>query len=246
MKIAVCDDELSEIKRIKEYITRFSFETGIEFMIDRYSSGKNLIQVYNRKTVKYDILFLDVEMPELNGIKTAQKIREIPDRNVLIIFITSYPEYMQDSFDVQASQYLTKPLSYQLFKEKFQKIIGYINEIQTNIAVVSLKKGEILLYLDEIVCFETIKSVTTKSDLLVTTMTEEFEIKGKIAEMEAKLKDQFFISVHRSVLVNMKYIKKFNANLVELTNGKTVEISRRKLPEVKDAFSKYMVVRYKK
>ncbi|WP_164489209.1 response regulator [Ruminococcus sp. Marseille-P6503] len=79
LKIAVCDDELSEIKRIKEYITRFSFETGIEFMIDRYSNGKNLIQVYNKKTVKYDILFLDVEMPELNGIKTAQKIREIPD-----------------------------------------------------------------------------------------------------------------------------------------------------------------------
>lgn len=88
--------------------------------------------------------------------------------------------------------------------------------------------------------------MTTKSDLLVITTTEEFEIKGKIAEMETRLKDQYFISVHRSVLVNMKYIKKFNANLVELTNGKTVEISRRKLSEVKDTFSKYMIVRYKK
>ncbi len=245
-KIAVCDDELSEIKKICDFITRFSFESEIEFIVDRYTNGKSLIKAYNAKTAKYDIIFLDVEMPQLDGIETAQLIREFPDRNVLIVFITSYPEYMQDSFDVQAFQYLTKPISYHLFKEKFQKIIGYINELQTNIAVVSLKKGEILLYLDEVICFETIKNMTTKSYLLVTTTTEEFEIKGKIAEMETRLKDQYFISVHRSVLVNMKYIKKFNANLVELTNGKTVEISRRKLSEVKDTFSKYMIVRYKK
>lgn len=141
-KIAVCDDELSEIKKICDFITRFSFESEIEFIVDRYTNGKSLIKAYNAKTEKYDIIFLDVEMPELNGIETAQLIREFPDRNVLIVFITSYPEYMQDSFDVQAFQYLTKPISYHLFKEKFQKIIGYINELQTNIAVVSLKKGK--------------------------------------------------------------------------------------------------------
>ena len=63
-----------------------------------------------------------MEMPGRNGIETAQEIRNLPDRNVLIAFITSFPEYMQDSFDVQASQYLTKPISYELFEQKLDRL----------------------------------------------------------------------------------------------------------------------------
>lgn len=246
LNIAVCDDEVSEIKKIEDYLVTFSVQSGIEFNIDKFSDGNKLLNAYNGTSSKYDAIFLDVEMPKISGMKLAEKVRQIPDRNVLIIFITSYPEYMQDSFDVQAYQYLTKPLTYTLFEEKMKRLIGYLSELQTNITVISLKKGEIVLHLEDIICFETVKSLTTKSDLLVTTTNEEFMIKGKIAEMEQQLKEQYFISVHRSVLVNMKYIKRFNSNLVELTNGKVVEASRRKLSEIKEAFSKYMIVRYKK
>lgn len=245
LKVAICDDEIAEIKRLGDYIAAFSVQTGIDFTVDRYTSGDSLMKVYNRPS-QYDIVFLDIEMPGKGGIETAEAIRRLPDRNVCIVFITSFPEYMQDSFDVQASQYLTKPLSYDIFKDKMKRLIDYINGLQTNITVVSRKDGELVLHLDDIICFETIKSLTTKSDLLVTTVSEEFPIKGKIIEMEQKLKEQFFISVHRSVLVNMKYIRRFNANTVELTNGKTVEASRRKLSEIKEAFSKYMVVRYRR
>lgn len=64
-KIAVCDDELSEIKKICDFITRFSFESEIEFIVDRYTNGKSLIKAYNAKTAKYDIIFLDVVKPIL-------------------------------------------------------------------------------------------------------------------------------------------------------------------------------------
>ena len=80
-------------------------------------------------------------MPGRNGIETAEEIRKIPDRNVIIAFITSYPEYMQDSFDVQASQYLTKPISYELFEQKLEKMLAYIGELETNITVISQKMG---------------------------------------------------------------------------------------------------------
>lgn len=246
LNIAICDDEISEMKKTEDYIIKFSVQSGIEFNIDKYSDGNKLLSAYRGSPSRYDAVFLDVEMPVISGIKLAEKIRQIPDRNVLIIFITSYPEYMQDSFDVQAYQYLIKPLTYELFKDKMTRLIGYLSELQTNITVISLKKEEIVLHIEDIICFETIKSITTKSNLLVTTINGEFRIKGKIAEMEAKLREQYFISVHRSVLVNMKYIKKFSSDMVELTNGKTVEASRRKLSEIKEAFSKYMVVRYKK
>lgn len=245
LRVALCDDEPEQLRKLGDYLTAFSVQTDVEFKTDRFLSGEELLKAYTAPS-EYDIVFLDMEMPGANGIRTAEKIRALPDRNVLIVFITSYPEYMQDSFDVQASQYLTKPLSYEIFSDKLKRMIGLISDLQTNLAVVSRKDGEIVLHLDDIICFETIKSFTTKSDLLVTTSSEEFTIKGKIAEMEEKLKEQYFISVHRSALVNMKYIRRFNANTVELTNGKSIEASRRRLPEIKAAFSRYMVVRYRK
>ena len=183
-----------------------------------------------------------MEMPGRNGIETAEEIRRIPDRNVLIAFITSYPEYMQDSFDVQASQYFTKPVSYELFEQKLEKMLDYINGLETNITVLSQKSGETILYLDDIICIEANKN----SNLTITTQNEEIVIKGKINNYEKELVNKYFISIHRSCLANMKYIRKFNADSLEFSTGKIVPVSRRKLSEIKEAFSKYMVMRYKR
>jgi DNA-binding LytR/AlgR family response regulator len=241
-KIAICDDEENEISKINDYLIQFSVKTGINIMVSKFSSGEDLLKHYNT----FDIMFLDIEMQGLTGIQAAEKIRAIPDRNVLIVFITSYPSYMQDSFDVQASQYLSKPLSYSLFEEKLRKIITYLTDLETNITVFSLKSGNIILHLDNIICFETSKSKTLKSNLTVTTINGIFDIKGKITDYERELAGKYFISVHRSVLANMKYIRRFNSDTVEFTNGKTVDFSRRKADMIKEAFSKYMVMRYKK
>ena len=215
-RIAICDDEISQIKNISDYLTRFSIKTDTEFQIERFTSGNELLKKYYNEKSPFDILFLDMEMPGRNGIETAEEIRRIPDRNVLIAFITSYPEYMQDSFD--------------------------INGLETNITVLSQKSGETILYLDDIICIEANKN----SNLIITTQNEEIVIKGKINNYEKELANKYFISIHRSCLANMKYIRKFNADSLEFSTGKIVPVSRRKLSEIKEAFSKYMVMRYKR
>lgn len=241
-RIAICDDEISQIKNISDYLTRFSIKTDTEFQIERFTSGNELLKKYYNEKSPFDILFLDMEMPGRNGIETAEEIRRIPDRNVLIAFITSYPEYMQDSFDVQASQYFTKPVSYELFEQKLEKMLDYINGLETNITVLSQKSGETILYLDDIICIE----ANRNSNLIITTQNEEIVIKGKINNYEKELANKYFISIHRSCLANMKYIRKFNADSLEFSTGKIVPVSRRKLSEIKEAFSKYMVMRYKR
>lgn len=241
-KIAICDDELSQIKIISDYLTRFSIKTDIEFHVERFSCGNDLLKKYYNEKSPFDIIFLDMEMPEQNGIETAEKIRNLPDRNVLIAFITSYPQYMQDSFDVQASQYLTKPVSYELFEDKLDKMLLYIGELETNITVISQKSGEIVLHLDDIVCIESDKT----ANLVITTNKENIAVNGRLKDFESALSDKYFINIHRSCLANMKYIKKFNADSLEFSTGKIVPVSRRKLSEIKDAFSKYMVMRYKR
>lgn len=239
--IAICDDDQKTINTIRDYINKFSVQTENEFNIREFLSGDQLLNVYFNEKSPFDIVFLDMEMPGRNGIDTAKEIRNIPDREVLIAFITSYPEYMQDSFDVsvQASQYFTKPVDYDLFSGKLKKMLSYINDLDTNIIVVSNKSGEVVLHLEDIICIETDKS----SNLNVTTIKGDISIKGSLSEFEYKLSDKYFICVHRTCLANMKYIRKFNAFTLEFSTGKTVPVSRRKMGEIKEAFAKYMVVR---
>ncbi|MGN1303642.1 MAG: LytR/AlgR family response regulator transcription factor [Oscillospiraceae bacterium] len=240
--IAICDDEISQIKTIEEYLERFSVKTDAKFHIERFTDGNELLKKYYNVKSPFDLLFLDMEMPVQNGLETAEKIRRLPDRNVLIAFITSYPEYMQDSFDVQASQYFTKPVSYELFEQKLEKMLAYIGEIETNITVISQKSGELILHLDDIVCIESDK----RAGIIITTSKESIEVRGKLADFEKQLADKYFISIHRTCLANMRYIRKFNADTLEFSTGKLVSVSRRRLSEIKEAFSKYMVMRYKR
>ena len=234
--VAVCDDEQTQIDILKNNLIKYSVDTDIEFFIDEYICGELLIEKYKSLKSPYDIIFLDMEMPDIKGLDVAAAIRELPDRNVSIAFVTSYPEYMQDSFDVQASQYIIKPVVYEQLAKKLDIILKCINASYTNIKVISEKNDERVLYLDDVICIETEKS----SRLLVTTISETFLIKAKLSDLAKELSDKDFISIHRTCLANMKYFRKFNSDSLEFTSGKIVNLSRRRQSEVKELFSKYV------
>ena len=201
--VAVCDDEQTQIDILKNNLIKYSIDTDIEFFIDEYISGELLIEKYKSVKSPYDIIFLDMEMPDIKGLDVATAIRELPDRNVSIAFVTIYPEYMQDSFDVQTSQYIIKPVVYEQLAKKLDIILKCINASYTNIKVISEKNGERVLYLDDVICIETEKS----SKLLVTTISETFLITAKLSDLAKELSDKDFISVHRTCLANMKYFR---------------------------------------
>lgn len=234
--VAVCDDEQTQIDILKNNLIKYSIDTDIEFFIDEYISGELLIEKYKSVKSPYDIIFLDMEMPDIKGLDVAAAIRELPDRNVSIAFVTSYPEYMQDSFDVQTSQYIIKPVVYEQLAKKLDIILKCINASYTNIKVISEKNGERVLYLDDVICIETEKS----SKLLVTTISETFLITAKLSDLAKELSDKDFISVHRTCFANMKYFRKFNSDSLEFTSGKIVNLSRRRQSEVKKLFPKYV------
>lgn len=234
--VAICDDEQEQIDILRHNLTQYSMDNDIDFYIDEYINGEQLVEKYKISKTPYDILFLDMEMPDMKGLDVAAAIREIPDRNVSIAFVTSYPEYMIDSFNVQTSQYILKPLVYEQISKNIDMILKTINNSYSNIIVVSEKGGEQVIHLDDVICIETEKS----SKLLVTEVSKTYYIVSKLSEMEKELSDRGFVSVHRTCLANMKYIRKFNSDSLEFTSGKTVNMSRRKLPEVKEIFSKYV------
>ena len=127
LNTAVCDDEPDGIKTIDLLLENYHFETGIEFNIKHYQDPDLLIADYSHAGY-YDIIFLDVELSfgksYRNGIDIAKAIRSIPDPDVRIVFVSNYPVYMQMGFDVQASHYLDKQVSFRRFQSVMDTIIS--------------------------------------------------------------------------------------------------------------------------
>ncbi len=131
MNVAICDDNLKDIVIIEKYLDRIS-KSKIE--CDVFQSGEELILAYKRNKARYDVVFLDMEMCQLNGIETANYLREI-DEYMIIIFVTIHTEYMRESFKCAPFRFLVKPV-------EFDEMQTVFNDIQKN----SLKNVRCLLF----------------------------------------------------------------------------------------------------
>lgn len=157
------------------------------------------------------------------------------------MFVTNYPEYMQQSFDVRAAQFFSKPLKYEIFKEKMNKILDYMScEEDKRVIVNQITKNNYFdirhLYNRER------KSIRSNSDILITTMSGELYVKGKLKEFNSKYENMLLFA-HRSILVNIINIHKWMGNKIEMRNGRNVNISRSNMPILKEAFAENVLRR---
>ena len=131
-----------------------NIESNDNIIVSTFSSGTKLLQAH--KTTPFDIVLLDIEMPETDGMQIAKLLRDIDD-HLYIIFTTSYPEYMQDSFEVQPFQFLTKPISYDTIHRLFMNIIKKMNRNSLTIIVVDDDNEEYFISLNNIYYVSTAK-----------------------------------------------------------------------------------------
>lgn len=230
INIAICDDESQERECIKGLLVKYSVKRKIELNIDLYSSGNEIIEKYVKG--RYEVIFMDVEMGDSDGIITADMIRKLPDHDVNIMYVSNYPEYMQQSFDVRAAQFLLKPVRYELLESKLDKLFEYMNEEKTEKICFENAMDIYILNIPDILFIKTEKILGSNSDLRIVTAREDIIIKGKLKSIESQYgKD--FIMPNRSVLVNINHIIKMLRNRIELDNGEIITISRKRATEIK-------------
>ena len=237
VEIAVCDDEQVHIDRIVKYIDVYSEESEININITSYNSGMALLKDIENDDLKYDIIFLDVEMPEITGIELAKKIRMLGDKNVRIVFVSHYPEYMQDSFDVQAFYYLSKPLNYNDFCIIIKKLIKSIEDsVIHKIIIPTNTHQKIIVNPDDIIYIEAIK--TEKNALHFILKNDDVYCNGTINEWENKLGKTHFLTPYRGTLVNLNHIHIVEKTSLIMTNGDTLPLSRHYQKQVRSFFAK--------
>ncbi len=230
LSIAVCDDEVIECCNMAKRIKDILEDMKIPCIIRQFRSGGELLQALE----SFDIVFLDIIMQDLDGMKTAQIFREKAFDKILI-FISSSREYVFDAYDVEAFQYLLKPVDNRKLKRVLQKAVLKTEKHSQEFIIVSRERQKKKLFLDDIYYFE------IKGRVVDVHGTEGvFTYYEQIGELENKLRDKGFFRCHKSYLINLKYVDVYNRQEVILENGEAIVIAKRGYEEFCQAVLKVM------
>lgn len=228
MHIAICDDDKSIVQILEEKIKKLLPDAAIK----KYLSGDELIS----SGCKPDILFLDIQMPGTDGMKTAKILRE-SNEDMVLIFVTAVEEYVFQAFDVAAFHYLVKPFSDEKFEEvvkKAVKTIGKHSENKTDERYIMIQSAgsHIKVFLRDIVYAE-----VYNRKVIIHTQNTDTEYYGKLKELSDRAGEDFF-RTHRAYLVHFKYVEKYDADCVTMENG-TALLAKKNYPEFVKQYLKY-------
>lgn len=210
MRIAIVDDEQFERDTLQENINKFSAETGAAIEVVCFCSGDELLENYR---FIYDIILFDIEMPGTNGMDVAKKIRQI-DRKVTILFVTNMAQYAINGYEVEAVDYMLKPITYFDFSMKMKKAIRKVAQKIDNIISVDTVEGLRNFRVLDIIYVEVISHY-----LIYHTASGNYKARATMKAQEAVLISYNFFRAHKSYLVNLNYINEIRTK--EIVVGAT-------------------------
>lgn len=237
-KIAICDDESIYIEQFKHYIECYYMAyDNIDFEVFAFNTGTDLLNEH--KVQSFDIIFLDIELQNENGIDIAKSLKNISTAYVHIpylIFVTSYPKYMQNCFDVQPFNFVQKPVEY----SRFQKLINSIIEHYTNSAsakiALNTSSERHKIPVNEVILIRYLQERKNYAEYVLTTQT--ITAKANMQQLETDYKDYGLISPHKGYLININHARSIKDNKIIMDNNTIIEISRRNIQAIQKAFAK--------
>ena len=228
LTIAICDDNTEQIKQLRRLLDEWSADKPFALDIDEYISAESFLFNYPDKSC--DLLLLDIEMKQLNGMELARKLRANGDM-LPIVFITGYSDYIGDGYEVEALHYLLKPVD----KQRLFTVLDRYIKRRTPENEITFKCEDKTLHIspDMIIYCEAVGKKThihTKEQVLIC--------ETGIGNFGGKLGSDF-VFCHRSYVANLRYIRSIGKTEIQLDSGEKLPLSRRLYKEVNDRFIKF-------
>lgn len=231
MRIAICDDEKRICSILEEKVRKIIPDAEIV----TYTSGEDLL----KNDILPDILLLDIKMQGMDGMDTAKACREKGWRRILI-FVTGEEDQVFSAFDLHAFHFLVKPVSDEKLKEVLEKAKSELEFLKKSPAdndrYVDIRSGtsHIRLNLSKLLYAEVFNRKT-----ILHTKEGSIEYYGQLSALEKPAGSDFY-RIHRSYLVNMKYIERYDKAFVTLTGGDSIPIARREYDRFLTAYMEYV------
>lgn len=232
MKVAICDDDKYTTSKIESDILQIAAEKKWDFDVDVFFDGEELVE-YITAGNEYDLIYLDIEMNQKDGIKAARELRE-QSNDSIIIYVTSHESFAKDAFEVDAFRFLTKPIDYDKFKKYLEEAVKKI-EKTSGYFYYKYKKASYRIPISEIQYFQSDKRIT-----YIFTNENEYKCYDRLNDIEKRLCScgNCFYRTHQSFLVNPEYVRKHKYDSIELMDGTVLTISEQRRKKVSELFCK--------
>ncbi len=230
--IAICDDEKYMLDNMKKIISQFFKRKNIKIIILQFLNGEELLKYKE----KIDILFLDIQMKnkDMNGMEIARKLRNHKFQGFLI-FITVLKEMVFESFEVQAYDYLVKPIEEKRFEKTMERLLLSIQDNkEANLLIQKGYESNIIAFNDIVFC-----EIIDRKIYLHLVTSQVIDFYDRIENLETKLDSRFF-KCHRSFLINLKYLKSYKSGVAYMENGEEIPVSRLRSKEFSNVILQYM------
>lgn len=230
LKIAIVDDEEIYISQIQEYVGQYAKEKNKEIQTETFCDGSHLLKDYSKR---FDVILLDIEMEELDGMETAREIRK-RDQDVVLVFITNMAQYAINGYEVGALDYVLKPINYYTFSVRLERAIARVIKRQPQEVLLNLSDGIKRLKAEEI------QYVEVQNRMLhYHTVKGVHIVRGTLQGVEEQFREYHFVRCNHWYLVNLQYVTEIRKNIV-IVAGDELEISRRNKTAFLSALTDYM------
>jgi len=227
MKMAVCDDEKTFREEIKIAVYEYSNLHRLEIVLDQFERGEDLLTSEN----EYEIIFLDHKMEGIDGLETAKILRE---RNIdsTIIFLTSFPHFVFEAFEVDTFRFFRKPLDK---TELYKALDDYFEKSRGNRPIlIQIGREKLCIQSNDIVYLE-----ADNKKCYVHLIDDKLHLPKMMAFIAKLLPGNDFIKVHKAFIVNMYFVSNYDSEYIYLKNGGCANMSRNYVAAFKDAYRLY-------
>ena len=232
MKIAICDDNLNIVDEVKNLLDEYDKSKNLSLDISTFNDGQAVLESDER----FNIAILDVEMPGCNGIELGKILRE-KNRHIVLMYITSHKKYLDEALNLNAARFFEKPIDSKRFYDGLDNALKRIDNttikffLKEDNASVRINANDII-YVE----IEPIGHRKTK----IVTEEKTYISSNKIVFWEEHLISSLFVKTHKSYIINMEYITKYENNTLQLDGKYNIPISRNYQSSVHKAFIRYM------
>lgn len=229
-RIAIVEDEKRAQETLETYLKKAAGLDGEEFSVSVFGSAIEFLTNY--KPI-YDIVFMDIELPGLNGMDASRKLREF-DKNVTLVFVTNLAQYAVKGYEVDALDFIVKPVSFDNFYLKLQRALDRVKmnkEVSLSIPTSSgltIISASRLKYID-----------VMKHSLVFHTLDGDYETYGTLKQYESKLDPRLFVRCNSCFLVNLQYVQSLKDYFVKV-GGDELTISHPKKKDFVKALNEYL------
>ena len=235
MKLAVIEDEQAHSELLTSYLENWGVERDISLQIKTFVSAEQFLFVWEEQW-DFDVLFVDIQMGDMNGMEMAKKIRQT-DQDIPIVFTTGIADYLEEGYEVEALYYCLKPLS----KEKLDRCMDRVlqREAREHYVVVQAGEDKVKLPVERIAYVEARGHVCLVEYCTREGKTLHVEVKESLSDLERMFADYDFVKCHRSYLCRVGCIHHIGKTEIVFDNGSHIPVSRRMYAEMNRAFIRH-------